>query len=231
MSKEQDKALPGPVLRRRKNPEAKAAFRDEVVAIARQLFAEEGFGSVSLRTIAARAGCSPMTLYVYFPNKLALLRFIWADIFKAAFAETEAAMAVQGDAVTKLRAYGQAWMRYWLCHPENYRVVFLNQDTGTTEPHPDVDGMDQPFFADGALAVAHLQLVAGVFAEGMATGQLREMPPEQGVQVLITQLLGLAHGLITMPEFNWGPAEVLCEAAMEASLRGFMAAPQTPGAA
>jgi len=175
MSIEKNNTAAAVTPRRRKNPEAKAAFRDEVVAIARQLFAEEGFESVSLRTIAARAGCSPMTLYVYFPNKLAMLRFIWADIFKAVFAEMEAAMAVQPDAASKLRAYGLAWFHYWLAHPENYRVVFMNQDEGTYHAKADQDGLDQPFFADGELAMSHRRLLAGVFEEGMAKGQIRQM--------------------------------------------------------
>ena len=221
MSIEKNNTAAAVTPRRRKNPEAKAAFRDEVVAIARQLFAEEGFESVSLRTIAARAGCSPMTLYVYFPNKLAMLRFIWADIFKAVFAEMEAAMAVQPDAASKLRAYGLAWFHYWLAHPENYRVVFMNQDEGTYHAKADQDGLDQPFFADGELAMSHRRLLAGVFEEGMAKGQIRQMASERCVQVLMAQLLGGVHGIITVPEFNWDPVDALTVDLVEASVRSF----------
>jgi len=221
MSIEKNNTAVAAAPRRRKNPEAKAAFRDEVVAIARQLFAEEGFESVSLRTIAARAGCSPMTLYVYFPNKLAMLRFIWADIFKAVFAEMEAAMAVQPDAPSKLRAYGLAWFHYWLTHPENYRVVFMNQDEGTYHAKVDQEGLDQPFFADGELAMAHRRQLCSVFEDGMANGEIRKMMAERCVQVFLAQLLGGAHGIITVPEFNWDPVDELTVDLVEACVRGF----------
>lgn len=210
---------------RRVDAAAKAAFRDEVVAIARELFAGEGFRSVSMRAIATRAGCSPMALYKYFPNKLALLRYIWADIFAEAFARTETAMKRARGPAAKLRAYWRAWARYWLAYPQHYRVVFLNQDVADANGASATDADDGPYFANGALARAHLATLAAVFADGMAVGAFRDMRPEQCVRILITQLLGLMHAVITIPELDWGSIDALIDSAADASLRGFARAP------
>jgi AcrR family transcriptional regulator len=206
---------------RRLDEAAKAAFRQELVAIARALFVADGFDSVSMRAIAARAACSPMALYKYFPNKLALLRYIWADIFGELFAQTEAALDAQTDTLGKLRAYWLTWANYWLDHPDNYRVVFMNQDTPAEVPLPHVQGMDGQFFANSEQTQAHLFKVVEVFMQGMAEGVLREMPPELCIQIFLAHLLGLTHGVITVPEFEWAPREALLAEAVEVTLQGF----------
>ena len=125
-----------PIHIRRYNAESKAAFREQIIQIARDLFSQTGYRGVSMRSIAGKAGCTPMALYAYFPNKLALLRFIWADIFEDVFEQTEAAMAAKKSAPDKLRAYSASWVNYWRKNPDNYRTVFLNQDTNATETDP-----------------------------------------------------------------------------------------------
>ena len=208
---------------RRKSPEAKAEFREQIVKTARELFTSDGYEKVSMRSIASRVGCTPMALYLYFPNKLALLRFIWADIFKTVFRKCEDAMDREQQPVKKLLSYWDTWVDYWLKHPHNYEVVFMNRDEGSEEPIPSIEGMEQPFFANGELATKHLEKVATVFVEGMEAGDLRTTDPKTAVEVISTQMLGLVHGLITIPELEWTKAEILIAAAKEASVRGFLA--------
>ncbi len=217
MATDRKKAKHKPAPRRR-DPDAKAAFRDEVVAIARELFVEQGYDAVSFRALAARTGCTPMALYGYFPSKLALLRYIWADIFRELFAATEAELRKPTTPPRKIKAYCRAWVNYWLEHPDNYRVVFLNQDLGTEEPRPDLEGSDQAFFADGELARSHLLLLMDVIDTGIRKGHLKAMDPLMQLQIVFSQLLGLVHGLITIPEFGWS-AE-LVETSVEVLLAG-----------
>ncbi len=207
---------------RRYDAESKAKFRAEIVEIARTLFAENGYDSVSMRGIAAKAGCTAMALYAYFPNKLALLRFIWADIFTDVFQAAEVAMAQRRGAARKLRAYWMSTTAYWLSHPENYRVVFLTQDTQSDSVDPGQRGMDGQFFANGALATEHLAHLGEVFGAGIASGELRQMLPELCVQIFMSQLLGMVHCVITIPEFPWSNLDELSTQACEASLRAFV---------
>ncbi len=166
-----------------------------------------------------------MALYKYFPNKLALLRYIWADIYTELFQRAEAAMDAQPDTLGKLRAYWLTWAHYWLDHPDNYRVVFMNQDTPSEAPLPHVQGMDGQFFANSEQTQMHLFKVGMVFVQGQQEGVLREMPPELGIQIFLTHLVGLAHGVITVPEFEWSARETLLAEAVEVTLLGFRRLP------
>lgn len=47
--------------------------RQAILAAAGQLFAEQGYDSVTMREIAKAAGCSHTTIYIYFKDKEALL--------------------------------------------------------------------------------------------------------------------------------------------------------------
>jgi len=61
-----------------------AAKRQAVLASARRMFAEQGFGAASTARIAAEAGVSTATLYRYFPTK--------QDLFAAAVASAVEAL-------------------------------------------------------------------------------------------------------------------------------------------
>ena len=78
--------------RPRRSPEQVDAMRERIIATARGLFAAEGFQSVSMRKVAAEAGCSPMALYGYFRNKNELLRHVWEEFFDPLFASVAAAV-------------------------------------------------------------------------------------------------------------------------------------------
>jgi len=65
-------------------------MRQEIANIATRLFQEEGYAKISIRRIASEIGCSPMTLYKYYPAKIDILRTLWADIFNDLFDKLEA---------------------------------------------------------------------------------------------------------------------------------------------
>jgi len=60
-----------------------AAKNAQIVAAARKLFLEKGFGETSMDAIAAEAGVSKPTLYSHFKNKIAL----FSEIIEATCAE------------------------------------------------------------------------------------------------------------------------------------------------
>jgi AcrR family transcriptional regulator len=55
------------------------AKRGQIASAARKLFLEQGYAATSMDALAAEAGVSKQTLYVYFPTKLDLLRAILED--------------------------------------------------------------------------------------------------------------------------------------------------------
>ena len=106
---------PAPPKRRydNSNREASArATRRRVVTAAAALFAERGFASTSVRSIAERSGVSAETIYAGFGSKAAILQ-AWIDVAAAGDdaaialrdrAETRAAMA-ERDPIDKIRAH------------------------------------------------------------------------------------------------------------------------------
>ncbi|GAA2104628.1 TetR/AcrR family transcriptional regulator [Brevibacterium salitolerans] len=61
--------------RTRQNAADRAA---SIAEAARALLTESGFASATVKSVAARAGCSPGLLYTYFPDRAALLRGAFA---------------------------------------------------------------------------------------------------------------------------------------------------------
>lgn len=77
-------ADPSPRWRRRKE-----ARPHEITAAALELFAERGFAVARLEDVAARAGISKGTLYLYFPNKEELFKAVVRDAVVATIDEAE----------------------------------------------------------------------------------------------------------------------------------------------
>ena len=51
-----------------------ADMRAHISACALRLFEDEGYAAISMRRLAQEAGCTAMTLYKYFDNKIDILR-------------------------------------------------------------------------------------------------------------------------------------------------------------
>ena len=199
----------------RRTPRESVEFRDRIIQVARELFVEEGFEAVSIRRIAQRAGCPPMTFYVFFKSKRALLRHIWEDVFTDHLAACEAAVATAAEGLeARLVALLRALARYWLDHPDNYRVVFMHQDK--------VADAEEAYYVDSSGIRERLRLVDALIEDGVAAGVFRATDSELAAQVVLVAMVGLAHALITIPEYPWR-RDQLADATIESLLRGLRA--------
>ena len=107
-----------------------AEFRDKLCEAATRLFSAHGADGFTLRTLAAEAGCSPMTPYRYFRDKdeiLAAVRTLAFDRFSDAL---EAAAQAPGDSRAKSTAIGEAYVAFALGNREAYRLMFDMSDPG-----------------------------------------------------------------------------------------------------
>ncbi len=192
--------------RPRRSPEQVDAMRERIIATARGLFAAEGFQSVSMRKVAAEAGCSPMALYGYFRNKNELLRHVWEQFFDPLFASVAEAAAQAATPQQRLRAMCQAYLAYWLAHPDQYRLVYLNDDR----------------VEDGEVFYAHLPETANrhaVFSEAIAACQAAgEIAPGDKTakgEALLCMMIGVAHNLVTVSEHRWSPGTTLLDVMLD----------------
>jgi AcrR family transcriptional regulator len=114
-----------PVPREALSTEEVEAFRDRICEAAAHLFAERGYEAVTLRSVAAEVGCSPMTPYRYFPGgKDEIFAAVRAASF-GEFADASVASVVGiDDPFERLVACGREYIRFALERPDQYRLMF-----------------------------------------------------------------------------------------------------------
>ena len=181
-------------------------MRQAIAAAARRVFLAEGYDSVSLRRLASEVGCTPMAIYTYYDSKLDILRQLWAEVFDAAFAEVERACAEGATPASQLKAMCQAYVRYWLDHPDHYRLVFMS--TGVTQDDVTV------FVEADAIATRY-----AVFATALSACVGQDDPRiATHAEALICGLIGIAHSHITVSGYPWSAADGLVAVLVEGTL-------------
>lgn len=97
--------------------------RATLLAAASELLAEAGPGALSVRRIAAKAGCSTMGVYTNFGGKDGVIEALYVDGF-AFLRERLEALPQTGDPVDALRTGCAAYRAMALEHPTYYSVMF-----------------------------------------------------------------------------------------------------------
>jgi len=112
-------------LSRRCRADHKDAVRRVILDAARELFACEGYGSVSLRKIARRIGYTPMAIYVHFRDKSEILDCICEESFACFRANAERLDALGLPPRERLAAGLRAYVDFGLEHPHHYQLTFM----------------------------------------------------------------------------------------------------------
>jgi AcrR family transcriptional regulator len=98
--------------------------RERILNAARELFVAEGYDAVSMRKIGAKVGYSAMALYRHFRDKDDLLRTLCEADFRR-LREAMDRVPPGTDPVTRLFALGEAYVRFAVEYPNQYRLLFL----------------------------------------------------------------------------------------------------------
>lgn len=114
---------------RRGSDEDHQSLRQQILAAAFAIHERDGVAALSMRTLAAEIGVSPMALYRYFASKGELLRAMWEVVLSEAQASVNAAVAVETTARMRLRASIESFLRYWEAHPAHFRLVYMTAET------------------------------------------------------------------------------------------------------
>lgn len=210
-----------PAKPRRRPPEDRRA---QVVEVARKLFAKNGFEGVAMRAIAAGAGVSPAALYLYFPNKHALM----AAVCDVLFGELIAMFAAQPepaagkDPFARLRGFMLAYCAWGVAHADEYRLLFMMKEFHTpgTPGHRGPPGPNDPQL--GATLFAMLE---GEVTALMRRGAFRQADPATAAEAIWAAGHGLIALLTTLHAYPFTPADRLAAFMAEAMLRGLAARP------
>jgi AcrR family transcriptional regulator len=189
-------ALASPKTRRAKSRRSQAPLRDQIRDAARDLFAREGYESVSMRRIGAEIGCSPMAIYRHYENKEELLLSICEETFNRMIQLLDETRLEPGTALERLRRSMRTIVDFHLSHPNHYKVTFMT----VMPPGP----VAERKVAIGQRAMDRLR--AGV--RECAAEKGLELDVEMTAQILRVAMHGLASLLITTSQcYPWKDPE------------------------
>lgn len=163
-------------------PERKAARRREIEEAAYAVLAEKGYGATSMLAVARRAGASNETLYKWYGNKQALFRSIVEGNAGEVAELLRDGVSAGRDPWDTLESIGPVLLRLLTGEKAialNRAAVMDSQETGI---------LGRTLAEAGRDTVA--PLIARVFEEGRAGGQMVFANTEDAVEVYIGLLVG-----------------------------------------
>lgn len=104
---------------------SRPGLRHAILDAARGLVTREGYRDVSMRMIARAVGCSVSSIYLYFPNKDALIHTLIDEGFERLHEEALAVSRQAGPPIPRFEALCRRYVAFGLENPEWYEVMFL----------------------------------------------------------------------------------------------------------
>jgi AcrR family transcriptional regulator len=199
--------------RERQRQELKTLILDA----ARELFAELGYESVTMRKIAERIEYSPTAIYFHFKDKEALMREL-CELDFASLAQVFQKIAREKDPIERLRKIGLAYVEFGLDYPNHYRLMFMT-------PHPPIALSEKDEARRGNPEEDAYAFLKATVEEGLTAGRFR---PELTDADLISQAVWAGtHGAISLPIakcndswIDWRPTRMNAALVIDSMIRG-----------
>ena len=209
-------------------PERKERHRVEmrrlILGVAEELFAQEGFGNVSMRKIAEKIEYSPTTIYRLFRNKAEIMDHLIAEGYRGVYARYEKVLAEpkRSPRATLARVI-EEYVDFALEHPNHYQLWFTSGELR---------------LEDGRLEMRHgtsSYTVYGTWLQLIDECKERGELPDRETLALFQLIWGCVHGLISLrihyPEFPWLGAAQHVDAMLALMQDGLTPhTPEVPGA-
>ena len=147
-------------------PARAADTETAILEAARDLLAEGGLEALSMRGVAARVGVSATAIYNYFENKQALVRQVVTQGFERFSGYLRGAIVdLPVGSSERLKALGEAYIRFALENREHFRVIFASH----AETPQDIEELPE----GGGYALFRQTVV-----DAMEAGSIREADPD-----------------------------------------------------
>jgi AcrR family transcriptional regulator len=199
--------------------------REEILQAAKELFLEQGYDSTTIRRIAHRVGISAPALYLYFEDKEALMLALCDQTFGHLMAAIDEIEKTVSDPLQRVRRFGEAYVRFGLTHPDEYRLVFLGahmpEAIRKVGHRAATDDPTKPGVG-GALVFKRL---VGILGELEASGAKLKYPADTCGELCWMGLHGLVSAFIMKPEFPWSDRELLINGMLDIHLEGIVREP------
>ena len=164
---------------RTRRPESRPA---EILAAALDLFAEKGFSATRMEDVASRAGLSKAAIYLYFKDKMALLKALVNEMAGANLAVAKGIAEGHEGPVSPLLSLILTFMARQLRDtrfPELMKVVISE-----SRAHPDVGKL----YLDSVISQG-LPIFEGVIRRGIQSGEFRDIDPALAVKAMVAPML------------------------------------------
>lgn len=211
-------------LRWRRRKEARPS---ELTAAALELFVEKGFAATRLDEVAARAGVSKGTLYLYFESKEDLFKAVIREGLLPLLAEGEELMASMPGSASDL--FKAIVLRWWEIVGEGPIGGIPKLIFAEARNFPEI----ARFYADEVIERGKRLFVA-VFQRGIDSGEFRPFDPNTLVHLVISPLIMRViwkHSLDCCGVSNV-PIDAYLREYLELTLRGLRGdVPSTQGSA
>lgn len=197
---------------RRKPKGQGASRRGEILSAATLIFLKEGVAHATMRRIATAVGVSPTALYVYFPDKDAILLAIAEATFAELLATLQASQRESEKEPTPehFRAGMRAYVDFGLAHPDAYRLTFMPYAARTKpEACHEIPAADQSF----DLLRDHVERM-------MAAGFFRAGSPQLVAEAFWACMHGITTLLIDQPDHLETPPERLIDQVIDMIIAG-----------
>jgi AcrR family transcriptional regulator len=167
----------------------------EILAIARDVMAEEGVNGLSLAEVARRLGVQPPSLYKYFPSLMAIYDALFLEGQRENLDAMRAGMRSAEPGLDALIAGLEASGRWALANRPVAELLFWRP---VPSFHPSPDAF--------AVSVEMVQLQRGALAAAVAKRQLGPAANEERAIYLVSVLIVgvLSQAFANEPDLPWG---------------------------
>jgi AcrR family transcriptional regulator len=184
-------------------------LREEILAAAETLLIEKGSeDAVSIRAIADAVGVTPPSIYLHFADKEDLFVAVCDARFEELSRRSDEAAAGAVDPLDEVRRRGEAYVRFGLDNPEQYRVLFMDPRLSK------IDGQVEKW--------ACLIDMVDAVRRAIDAGQLAEGDPFKVTLGLWAVVHGLVGLLITKPEVPWPPTDEMVDHVLTSAIYGLV---------
>lgn len=215
-------ALPTAVASGRKKRGEGHTRREEILLAAKELFLEEGYDATTIRRIADRVGVSAPALYLYFHDKEAMMLALCDQTFGLLVERITEIEKTVSDPLERVRRFGDAYARFGLENPDEYRLVFIGNNipesirkVGHRMP---IDDPNRPGVG-GALVFSRL---VALLSQLEASGVKLNYPPDTCAELCWMGIHGVVAALIMKPDFPWSNREALIQGMQEIVIKGIL---------
>lgn len=190
-----------------KRSRRKEARPGELLEAALDLFVEKGFAATRVDDVAARAGVSKGTLFLYFPSKEELFKAVVRENIVGRFAEWNTELETFVGTTSEVLAY---------CYQVGWERIGATKASGITklmfseaQNFPEIAQ-----FYQQEVILPGRALIRRILQRGMERGEFRQMDLEYGTYIVLAPMMFLmlwnnSMGPCALPDENFSPEQYI----------------------